>query len=192
MESAASSSTTRSQAPSDLILIYASKGDRARATKVCENYLSALEKNRPSAPPWSSTRVRLIRAQWSLDAKKAEEAKAELAKIDTDASMEPWEAWQGGVLFEQLEDRDRAVRLHQRLADEGYRPFLRLARLYLTQENWVEVMRNLNRARLYGSDAEIAPPHVLFDASFATPSDPFKREETPCAGTAVSGASGRS
>jgi tetratricopeptide (TPR) repeat protein len=154
----------RERAPKDLDVLQRlerlreQKGNRAGAIKACEEILAILESGPGGEESWSREYAILRLAQHRFSGGAAA-AKELLGKIDLPSTeLRAWEAWKAGSLLEQLGEPARAAAFYERAAEEGYRPWLRLARLYLQLENWVEAMRHANRAIAQGYDEDVPEP----------------------------------
>ena len=142
--------------------LYSSKSMKDKSVKACEEVSAGIDGGATCANPWSRGRALIEIADQQEKGAETGAAKATLAKIDLATSdLQPWELWKAGALLDKLGQADKAVAFIARTADEGFRPYLKLAQLHWKREDWMETMRNLNRALAVGFDREIGKPEGM-------------------------------
>ncbi len=145
----------------ELAALYAQRGDTKKAIAAATDLIAMYDAGTvPTATRrWSRERAQLAvadahRQAGDLDASRAGLDKLDLAKSD----LQPHELWLASTVLEQCEQFESAAAALARCEDEGYRPYLRLARLYEKLKNWAEAMRCYNRAIKSGYDSDIPAP----------------------------------
>jgi hypothetical protein len=155
----------RERAPRDLEILtalarrYRNERRTDAARKAIAEILAELEAGREAPRTWTRTRARLLLAAQELQAGDKTAARATLETVDPRGrELKPWDLWLAGSLFERLGDTKRAIDCGERARQEGYRPYLRLSRLYGQVEESTEMMRNFNRAIAEEFDMVVAGP----------------------------------
>ncbi len=109
---------------------------------------------------WTPAEAAVFIAERQLSGGKKKEALATLNDVDWDREeIASWILWKAADLYEAQGDLSRAAALLSRTEENGHKPFLRLAEIAIERQDWVEALRQANRARLEGFSAYVLGPN---------------------------------
>jgi hypothetical protein len=109
---------------------------------------------------WTPTEGAVLIAERQLARGNRKEALAALDGVEWEREeLASWLLWKAGELYEGQGEPAKAASLFARTEENGYRPFLRLAQIAFDRQDWVEALRQANRANAEGFTSFILPPN---------------------------------